>query len=125
MKKKELLKLMLGLIEPKKEKKSNSILKNAIGKYCIIRTRNEGINVGTILEADNTGVVVKDCQRIYYHKPKDSNLAWYEGVATSGLHEDSKISGVVDKKYIIEDYSLTLCSKEAEQNIKNYVPKSS
>jgi len=104
---------------------TNSILKNAIGKYCIVRTRNEGINAGKVIEADSTGVVIEDARRIYYHKPKDSSVSWYEGVATSGLSSDSKISGTVSLKYIIEDYSLTICSLEAEKSIRDYVATTS
>ena len=97
------------------------ILNDAIGKYVICRTRNEGINCGKVIAADHTGVVLEDARRIYYHKSKDENVSWYEGVAQSGLHTDSKISGVVSRKYIIEDYSLTPCTIEAEQNLRNYV----
>jgi hypothetical protein len=98
-----------------------SILADAIGQYCIVRTRNEGINFGKVVMADNTGVVIEEARRIYYHKPKDNKVSWYEGVATTGLHEDSKISGEVSRKYIIEDYSLTICSPEAVQSIKDHV----
>ena len=99
----------------------NSILSESIGQYCIVRTRNEGINFGKVVMADNTGVVIDEARRIYYHKPKDNKVSWYEGVATTGLHSDSKISGEVSRKYIIEDFSLTICSPEAVQSIKTHV----
>lgn len=102
------------------EMDENSILNPVIGKYCIVRTRNEGINCGKVVFADNTGVVVDDVRRIYYHKPKDKNTAWYEGVSVSGLSEDSKISTTVDRKYIIEDYSLTVCTEVAEKSLRNH-----
>ena len=100
--------------------KTSSILQDAIGKYVIVRTRNEGINCGKVVMADETGVVIEDARRIYYHKPKDEKVSWYEGVATTGLHKDSKISGIVSRKYIIEDYSLTICSETAEQSLRNH-----
>lgn len=78
-----------------------------IGKHVIVRSRNEGINAGTVELADNTGVILRNCRRIWYHKPKDSKLSWYEGVALSGLNSSSKVSGTVDRKAIIEDYSMT------------------
>lgn len=105
--------------EPKSPQKS--ILAEALGKYCIVRTRNEGINFGKVVAADETGVVIEEARRIYYHRPKNNNVSWYEGVAATGLHSDSKISGEVERKYIIEDYSLTLCSGEAIQSIKEHV----
>lgn len=96
------------------------ILNDSIGKYVIVRTRNEGINCGKVVQADDTGVVIEDARRIYYHKPKDKNVSWYEGVSESGLSSDSKISGTVSKKYIIEDYSLTICTEEAEKSLRNH-----
>ena len=98
-----------------------SILSGAIGKYVIVRSRNEGINAGTLLKADETGCVLKDARRIWYHKPKDSSVAWYEGVAKTGLHSDSKISCAISEKYIIEDYSVTVCSEEGADSIKEKV----
>ena len=103
-----------------KQKKQSKILKDSIGKYAIVRTRNEGINCGIVAMADDTGVVLDEARRIYYHKPKNKNVSWYEGVAETGLHNDSKISGTVSRKYIIEDYSLTICSKEAEKSLRNH-----
>jgi len=98
--------------------KSSNILSSAIGKYVIVRSRNEGINAGVLKLADETGCVLSDARRIWYHKPKNSNTAWYEGVADNGLHSDSKISCEVEEKYIIEDYSITVCTKESEKSIR-------
>ena len=75
-----------------------------IGKPVIVRSRNEGINVGIVELADETGVVLKNARRLYYHRPKDKSLSWYEGVAQSGISDNSRVSGTVDRKVIIEDY---------------------
>lgn len=99
---------------------SQSILDSSIGKYAIVRTRNEGINAGFIVKADETGCVIKDARRIWYHKPKDQKTAWYEGVSKTGLSQDSKVSCAVIEKYIIEDYSLTICSDIAKDSIINH-----
>ncbi len=104
----------------KQNNTGGSILDSAIGRYCIVRTRNEGINSGKVLMADETGVVIEDARRIYHHKPKDRNVSWYEGVAETGLSNDSKISGSVSRKYIIEDYSLTVCTEIAEKSLRNH-----
>ena len=95
-----------------------SIFKTAIGKYVIVRSRNEGVNAGKLLAADETGCVLKNARRLWYSKPADSKQAWYEGVANSGLHADSKISPAVARKYIVEDYSITECSQAATKSIK-------
>lgn len=83
-----------------------------IGKAVIVRSRNEGINAGIVELADDTGVVLKNARRLYYHRPKDASLSWYEGVAQSGISDNSKVSGTVDRKVIIEDYSMTQFANE-------------
>nr|WP_136252919.1 hypothetical protein [Ningiella ruwaisensis] len=97
--------------------KSSSLYDGFIGKYCIVRSRNEGINAGKVVIADETGVVIEDARRLYYHKPANEKMSWYEGVAVAGISSDSKVGEPV-KKLIIEDYSLTKCSEEAEKSIR-------
>ena len=99
-----------------------TIASRMIGKNVIVRGRNEGINAGTVVLADDTGVELKNCRRIWYHKPKDKALSWYEGVAVTGLSADSKVSGTVFKKIIIEDYSMTECTDEAFKSIMGKTP---
>lgn len=97
-----------------------SLYECMVGKYVIVRSRNEGINAGVVEIADNTGVVLTEARRIWYHRPENKNMSWYEGVAVSGLSTDSKVSEVVDRKCIVEDYSLTECSDIAIKSIKEY-----
>ena len=89
-----------------------------IGQYVIVRSRNEGINAGEIIAADETGIVLKNARRIWYHRPADKSLSWYEGVAQSGVSENSKLSCPVAEKAICEDYSITACTTEAATSIK-------
>lgn len=93
-----------------------------IGKNVIVRSRNEGINAGTVELADDTGVILVNARRIWYHKPKDSKLSWYEGVAVSGIDSNSKVSGTVNRKVIIEDYSMTECDNDAFKSIMGLTP---
>ena len=88
-----------------------------VGKYVICRSRNEGINAGKVLAADETGVILEDARRLYYHKPADKSLSWYEGVALEGLSKDSKVGAPVEK-IVAEDYSLTVCTDKAEKSIR-------
>ena len=99
-----------------------TIASRMIGKKVIVRSRNEGINAGIVVLADETGVELKSCRRIWYHKPLDKTLSWYEGVAVSGLSSDSKVSGTVDKKIIIEDYSMTICNEKSFKSIMEKTP---
>ena len=102
------------------EKKPSNLLNDVIGKYVIVRSRNEGINAGVVKAADETGVILTEARRFWYHKPKDISLSWYEGVASSGLGIGSKISGVVSEKILIEDYSITICTTIAELSIREF-----
>ena len=99
-----------------------SIATNYIGKFVIVRSRNEGINAGTVIAADKTGVQLKECRRLWYHKPANNSLSWYEGVAISGLSDDSKVSATVKGKMIIEDYSMTIATQESQKSIMEKVP---
>ena len=94
----------------------SSFYSKYIGKYVICRSRNEGVNAGTVLEIDETGVVLSGARRLYYHKPANKSVSWYEGVAVSGISNDSKVGVAVDK-IIAEDYSLTVCSEQAKASI--------
>lgn len=96
---------------------TNILGANFVGKYVIVRSRNEGINAGKVLELDDTGVILEDARRLYYHKPANKELSWYEGVALEGLSKDSKVGAEVTK-LIIEDYSITVCTKDAEKSIR-------
>ena len=105
-----------------KSKKSprSSIYDRYVDKYVICRTRNEGINCGKVIHAEKGCVVIADARRIYYHKPKDKTVSWYEGVAMTGLSPDSKISTTVIEKVIVEDYSLTICTDVAEKSLRSH-----
>jgi hypothetical protein len=103
-------------------KEGDSVATAFVGKFVIVRSRNEGINAGTVEAADNTGIVLKDCRRLYYHRPSDTKLSWYEGVAVTGLSNNSKCSGTVGHKAIVEDYSITECTPAAEASIMEHTP---
>ena len=94
-----------------------SLYSRYVGKYVICRTRNEGINAGKVLALDETGVILEDARRLYYHKPASKSLSWYEGVAIDGLSSDSRVGAAVEK-LLVEDFSLTLCSDKGEKSIR-------
>lgn len=101
----------------KVESTTSGLGNSFVGKYVIVRSRNEGINAGKVLELDDTGVILEDARRLYFHKPANKELSWYEGVALEGLSKDSKVGAEVTK-LIVEDYSITVCTKEAEKSIR-------
>lgn len=97
----------------------SSLYNDVVGRYVIVRSRNEGINAGFVKAADETGVILTKARRIWYHQPKEKNVSWYEGVAKTGLSDESKISCPVNEKIIAESYSITFCTSEAEASIKS------
>ena len=101
---------------------NNKVATSLIGKFVIVRSRNEGINAGTVIAADDTGIILEKSRRLYYHSPKDNKLSWYEGVAISGLSDNSKISGTVNQKVIVEDYSATICTDVSKKSIMEKIP---
>lgn len=97
---------------------------NYIGKYVIVRSRNEGVNAGYVVDADSTGVVLKDARRMWRHRPlnKSDQVMWYESCANHGLSTDgySRLSEPVTEKAIVENYSITVCSENAAISIQSY-----
>lgn len=122
LKKLELLSQEGDILEELKNLKkivSNGTHSAFLGQYVIHRTDGEGINAGILKAADETGVVLADSRRLWYHEPSDASTSWFEGVAVSGLSENSKISGKTPAKAIISpEYSLTLCTKTARDSIE-------
>jgi len=99
-----------------------SVASRMIGKFVIVRSRNEGINAGTVVMPDSSGVELRNARRLWFHRPNDKSLSWYEGVAISGLSQESKVSGTVLSKVIIEDYSMTLCDGDVATSIMEAQP---
>jgi hypothetical protein len=97
-----------------------SLTDSLIGRYVIVRSRNEGINAGFVKAADETGIVLTQARRIWYHRPADKLQSWYEGVANTGLDASSKVSAPVTEKVIIEDYSSTPCTEAAIKSISSH-----
>lgn len=105
-----------------KIEESSGIYKYAIGKHVLVRSSNEGINLGKVVAAEEGAVFLVNVRRIWYHAPKDKTLSWYEGVSVSGITDDSKVSCTASYKLIVERYSLTFCSDEAVKSIMEKTP---
>jgi len=97
-----------------------NILDRHVGKYVLVRSRNEGINFGLVVAAEKGAILLAKARRLHYHIPLDSSQSWYEGVANSGLADNSRVSAEVDEKAIVEDYSITVCSQAAIKSIQGY-----
>ena len=101
---------------------SSNLAASMVGKKVIVRSSNEGINFGEVVEADETGVILKGANRLWRHRPADKSMSWYEGVALSGLTSNSTTSPAVAQKAIIENYSMTICTDEAAKSIMEHTP---
>ena len=97
----------------------SGVAQSSVGQYVLVRSRNEGINAGKVVAADETGIVLEDARRLWYHKPAVKSESWYEGIANHGISSDTKISGAVGRKIIIENYSVTVCNSDSEQSIRS------
>ena len=89
------------------------------GKYVIVRSYNEGVNAGYVVSAAENAIQLRKARRLWYHAPKDKDLSWYEGVALTGLRDDSRVSPPVEK-IIQENYSVTFCTEEARESIEAF-----
>lgn len=101
----------------------SSIYSNLVGNYVIVRSRNEGVNAGTVKIADETGIVLTNARRLWRHRPANQNEggAWYESVALHGLAPDyTRISEAVPEKGIVENYSFTICTTAAKSSIEGF-----
>lgn len=112
----ELVELFGGLTK----RAPSSFAGDLIGKYVLVRSINEGINAGYLLDLSADHVTITEARRIWYHKPLDKSMSWYEGVAVSGLSDDSSISVATPTKVIVEDYSITPCTAAAAENIQGF-----
>lgn len=102
---------------------SDGIFKNIVGKYVLVRDRNEGINAGFVISADKTGVVLDKARRLRRHRSAETGL-WYEGVSLYGLDEEfSQVTPESLKIIVSNNYSMTVCTKKAMNNIRTFESK--
>ncbi len=93
-------------------KPESQIYQRLVGKKVIVRSRNEGLNFGEVVMADETGIALKDARRIHYYDKAADGSCWYEGMAVEGPGGETRMS-TRSPKSIIEDYSVTECSEIA------------
>ena len=87
-----------------------------IGRYVIVRCRDAGVHAGVLVSAHGRGCVLNDSRRLWYWKPAN-NAAFLSGVATEGLHSDSKVGAQVEIE-LTENCEIIACTQEAEASIR-------
>lgn len=99
---------------------TSSIAQHAVGKKVIVRSRNEGVNFGEVVMADETGIVLKNVRRLFWMEKAADGGCWYEAISKEGLGKGSKVSTKVPEKIIIENYSVTVCNAIAIASIEGW-----
>lgn len=89
---------------------------NWTGRYVIVRCRDAGVHAGVLKSRDGRECELGDSRRLWYWKPANK-AAFLSGVATEGLHGDSKVGAAVDL-LLTEDCEIIACSEAAEASIR-------
>ncbi len=87
-----------------------------IGKYVIVRCHDAGVHAGILKDYNGRECLLHDSRRLWYWKPanKASNLS---GVATEGLHSDSKVGAPVNV-HLTENCEIIECNAVSEKSIR-------
>ena len=93
--------------EPKSDK---------IGKSVIVRCRDAGVHAGVLVAASGRSCSLRQSRRLWYWKPANG-AAFLSGVATEGLHSDSKVGSPVDID-LTENCEIIACTPKAEASIR-------
>ncbi|WP_425155515.1 DUF6948 domain-containing protein [Candidatus Palauibacter sp.] len=95
-----------------------------VGKYVLVRCRDAGVHAGVLEEHEGRECVLAESRRLWYWRVADGG-AYLSGVATEGLHEDSKVGVALERLHLTENCEIALCTERAEQSIRgqpNYRP---
>jgi hypothetical protein len=86
-----------------------------IGKFVIVRCRDAGVHAGTLKSRNDRACELTGSRRLWYWKPANK-AAFLSGVATEGLHKDSKVGAPVDI-VLTENCEIIACSEVAAKSI--------
>lgn len=100
---------MFGGTKP--EKTDNGM----VGKYVIVRCRDAGVHAGVLEWHKGRECGLKDARRLWYWKP-ENGAAFLSGVATQGLHKDSKVGAPITV-HLTENCEIIKCSDLAKKSI--------
>ncbi len=93
-----------------------------IGKYVIVRCHDAGVHAGILKDYNGRECLLHEARRLWYWKPAN-NASNLSGVATEGLHPDSKVGAPVNV-HLTENCEIIECNSAAEKSIrgiKNHV----
>ena len=87
-----------------------------IGKYVVVRCRDAGVHTGYLESHNGRECVLTNSRRLWYWKPANKQK-FLSGVATDGLHDNSKVGKPVDRIHLTENCEIIQCSGDAEKSI--------
>lgn len=87
-----------------------------LGKYVIVRCRDAGVHAGVLAAYNDRECVLDEGRRLWYWKNVGSSCS-LSGVATTGLHSDSRVGPPVHI-HLTENCEIILCTAEAEASIR-------
>ena len=88
-----------------------------IGRYVIVRCRDAGVHAGVLVSHAGRECVLIEARRLWYWRPANK-AAFLSGVATEGLHADSKIGATVERIHLTENCEIIACSDGATASIR-------
>ncbi len=87
-----------------------------IGRFCVVRTRNAGVHMGTLVESNGTAVVLKDALRLWRWRGANS----LHEVSLKGVDREwSRISEPVAEILLTEALEIIPATAVAEKNLKS------
>ncbi len=88
-----------------------------LGKYVIVRCRDAGVHAGILESHEGRECVLTASRRLWYWKPA-SGQKFLSGVATAGLHSDSKLGAEVTRIHLTENCEIIECSDLAWHSVR-------
>jgi hypothetical protein len=95
---------------------SEKINNGMIGKYVIVRCHDAGVHAGVLESYNGRECVLTEARRLWYWKPANK-AAFLSGVATEGLHGDSKV-GTPVRIHLTENCEIIECTSIAEASLR-------
>lgn len=88
-----------------------------IGSFVVVRCSAAGVHAGDLVAVEGDVVELKDARRLWYWKAQSGQFL--NGVATNGLHPDSKVSAVQPQIHLRDWCEILTCSDTATASIRS------
>lgn len=93
------------------QKKSDNFGNELIGKYVVVRTRDSGVHIGTIIERNGIESLLKDSRRIWNW----SGAFTLSEVSQNGVNKSSKLSKKIPLILLTQSIEIIPVSEKAQK----------